>query len=114
MVIASIISTLAFFGAFGAYGQSFSAFIALGVAFILSPIIAIATKGKYYIARESALAIGTRADLACTCCGYEYERADMTNCPYHKGDICSLCCSLESGCHDMCKGADFEHGLLHG
>ena len=114
MVVASIISTFAFFGLFGAYGQSFSAFIALGVAFILSPIIAIATKGKYYIAREPALAIDTRADLTCTCCGYEYERDDMTNCPYHKGDICSLCCSLESHCHDMCKGEAFQHSLIGG
>ena len=114
MAVASVISTLAFFGLFGAYGESFSAFIALGVAFILSPIIAIATKGKYYIARMPAPEIATKTDLVCTCCGFDYETSDMTDCPFHKGPICSLCCSLESHCHDMCKGAEFEHGLLHG
>ena len=48
MAIASLISVLAFFDVFGVYAQAYSAFIALGVSFILSPIIAIATKGKYH------------------------------------------------------------------
>jgi hypothetical protein len=52
MTIASIISVIAFFGVMGPAAQAFSTFIALGVAFILSPIIAIITKGKYYIARK--------------------------------------------------------------
>jgi purine-cytosine permease-like protein len=47
MAIASVISVAAFFGAFGPWGESFSAFIALFLAFILSPIIALLTKGKY-------------------------------------------------------------------
>ena len=55
MVIASIVSVAAFFGAFGPWGESFSAFIALFLAFTLSPIIAIMTKGKYYIARTYCL-----------------------------------------------------------
>ncbi|HTL90181.1 MAG TPA: hypothetical protein VL134_12335, partial [Leptolyngbya sp.] len=52
MMIASVISVIAFFGVMGPAAQAFSTFIALGVAFILSPIIAILTKGKYYIARK--------------------------------------------------------------
>ena len=114
MVIASIISTAAFFDAFGPWGQSFSAFIALGVAFCLSPVIAIATKGKYYIARLPAPSIAARPELACTCCGFTYEQHDMTDCPFHKGAICSLCCSLEAKCHDMCKGAEFERSMIGG
>ena len=114
MVVASVISTLAFFGLFGPYGVAFSAFIALGVAFVLSPIIAIATKGKYYIARLPSPAISASSDLVCISCGFDYETNDMTDCPFHKGPICSLCCSLESKCHDMCKGPEFEHGVLHG
>ena len=55
MMIASVISVLAFFGLFGAYAAAYSAFIALGVSFVLSPIIAIVTKGKYYIARDAEL-----------------------------------------------------------
>jgi purine-cytosine permease-like protein len=106
MMIATIISVSAFFGAFGPAAQAFSCFIALGLAFVLSPIIAIATKGKYYIAREPSYHAGTHHDvMGCATCGYEYEKEDMTACPFHKGAICSLCCSLESSCGDMCKGA---------
>ena len=104
MVLASFVSILAFFGLFGPAAQAFSAFIALALGFIASPIIAIATKGRYYLARppfdDSAL---TRTTLACVSCGYDYETKDMTSCPFHHGTICSLCCSLESACHDMCK-----------
>jgi purine-cytosine permease-like protein len=115
MVIASIISVAAFFGAFGAYGAAFSSFIALGVAFVASPIIAIATKGKYYIAREATYAAGKdHSTLNCVSCGYEYEKQDMTSCPFHAGSICSLCCSLDSDCGDMCKKPDVSPALTFG
>ncbi len=104
MVIASVVSVVAFFGAFGPWGQSFSAFIALFLAFMLSPLIAILTKGKYYIARGPQYHAGTHHDvLSCVSCGYEYEKEDMACCPHHDGPICSLCCSLDSACGDVCK-----------
>jgi purine-cytosine permease-like protein len=104
MMIASVISVLAFFGVFGVYAQAYSAFIALGVSFIMSPIIAIATKGKYYIARDAGYHAGVHHDtMNCVSCGFEYEAEDMAGCPFHKGNICSLCCSLDSACHDECK-----------
>ncbi len=119
MVIASVISVIAFFGFFGDFAQAFSPFLAIAIAFVLSPIIAIATKGKYYIARpntlreetqESAIdsgAVSAKAIelpvLNCNVCADSYESPDMTYCPFHKGTICSLCCTLEKNCHDMCK-----------
>jgi purine-cytosine permease-like protein len=110
MMVASTLSIMAFYNWFGAYAQAFSPFLALAIAFILTPIIAIATKGKYYIAREDShsepLIIGgqvSAVELTCTVCHDDFERPDMAYCPYHKGDICSLCCSLDKGCHDMCK-----------
>lgn len=104
MVIASAVSVAAFFGAFGVWGVSFSAFIALFLAFVLSPVIALLTKGKYYIARDPHYHAGTHHDvLTCTSCGFEYEKEDMACCPAHDGPICSLCCSLDSACHDVCK-----------
>jgi hypothetical protein len=42
-------------------------------------------------------------ELTCVVCGEEFERPDMAACPFHSGVICSLCCSLDSACHDMCK-----------
>jgi signal transduction histidine kinase/purine-cytosine permease-like protein len=52
MLIASGVSIAAFLGIFGAVAKAFSPFIALGLAFVLAPSIALLTQGKYYIARE--------------------------------------------------------------
>ncbi len=113
MLVASVISILAFYDAFGATLAAYSPFLALGIAMVLSPLLAIATKGKYYIARADTLGGGealeegaageTEAALECVVCGQRYELPDMAGCPYHTGAICSLCCTLEKTCHDMCK-----------
>lgn len=39
----------------------------------------------------------------CGQCGQEFEQPDMAHCPFHETSICSLCCTLEKKCHDMCK-----------
>ncbi|MBE3561148.1 MAG: hypothetical protein IMW89_18305, partial [Ktedonobacteraceae bacterium] len=106
MVIASVISVAAFFGVFGSLAQAFSPFLALLIAFVLSPILALLTRGKYYIARENTLRQQESKLLPvlnCTACEEEYETPDMTHCPHHEGHICSLCCTLEKHCHDSCK-----------
>ncbi|GAC1375957.1 MAG: allantoin permease [Ktedonobacteraceae bacterium] len=107
MLIASVISIVAFFGVFGPIAQAFSPFLAIVIAFILSPIIAIITKGKYYIAREDPggelAELGDLHVINCTVCTEDYEAPDMTYCPFYNGNICSLCCTLEKNCHDMCK-----------
>ncbi len=114
MTIASIISILAFYHAFGAALAAYSPFLALGIAMVLSPLLAIATKGKYYIARENTLGGedpgegGTATQLECVVCGQSYELPDMAGCPFHEGAICSLCCSLEKTCHDMCKAPTLD------
>ncbi len=119
MMVASVISILAFYNAFGAALQAYSPFLALGIAMVLSPLIAIATKGKYYIARADTLGAGealeegssdVATDIECVVCGERYEMPDMAGCPYHTGAICSLCCTLEKTCHDMCKTAIPETG----
>ena len=107
MLIASVISVAAFFGMFGAFAQAFSPFLAILIAFVLSPIIALLTKGKYYVAREDKeghlAEVGDLQLINCSTCGEDYEAPDMAYCPFHKGNICSLCCTLEKNCHDMCK-----------
>jgi hypothetical protein len=39
----------------------------------------------------------------CTICERQYESDDMAYCPAYLGHICSLCCSLDARCNDMCK-----------
>ena len=33
----------------------------------------------------------------------------MAYCPFYEGPICSLCCSLDAHCHDICKHPDIKH-----
>ena len=39
----------------------------------------------------------------CVICERPYEGEDMAACPAYGGPICSLCCSLDARCHDLCK-----------
>lgn len=103
MVLASALSVAAFAGLFGAQAQAFSAFIALGTAFIASPLIAWATRGKYYIARAPASFGPATRSQTCCICEKEYETEDMAHCPAYQGPICSLCCCLDARCNDSCK-----------
>ena len=36
-------------------------------------------------------------------CEREYESPDMAHCPAYQGAICSLCCTLDARCGDLCK-----------
>jgi hypothetical protein len=77
---------------------------------VLSPVFAWVTRGRYYIARADTLPEPLVVDgqlstvlLECAVCATEFERPDMASCPFHHGAVCSLCCSLDKQCHDMCK-----------
>jgi signal transduction histidine kinase len=128
MALASALSITAYVGAFGPTAQAFSALIALGTAFVTSPLLAWATQGRYYIARTShpharncvsslppegaappwggpAAERGpvSAAVQRCVICEREYEGPDMAHCPAYQGAICSLCCTLDARCGDLCK-----------
>ena len=103
MLFASAVSIVAFFGLLGPGCQAFSAFIALALAFVSAPIVAIITKGRYYLARAPFDDSRHADHMTCVVCSYDYEKRDMTSCPFHTGNICSLCCSLETACGDCCK-----------
>lgn len=107
MGIASVVSIAAYLGALGPYAQAFSALIALVTAFVASPLIAWWTKGRYYIARQPAAPPAEQGSYKrltrCVICERHYEHDDMAHCPAYQGDICSLCCSLDARCHDLCK-----------
>jgi len=99
---ASIISIVAYLGFFGAHAQAFSAFIALVVAFLLVPCIALLYGRERYLARDSGL--NNQDQLSqCTICENHFEQEDMAYCPVYQGSICSLCCTLDSSCMDTCK-----------
>jgi len=103
MLLASALSISAFAGVFGQELQAFSAFIALVTALIASPLIAWATRGKYYIARKPYVFTPAKRVVKCSICEREYESEDMAHCPAYQGFICSLCCCLDARCNDVCK-----------
>ena len=116
MALASSVSIAAHLGLMGPLAQAFSAVIAMGVALVAAPLIAWATRGRYYLARQPQQAAtcagcGTCAGgacaamttLRCTVCERDYEAPDMAHCPAYGGHICSLCCTLDARCGDLCK-----------
>jgi signal transduction histidine kinase len=105
MGLASALSIAAHLGMMGETAQAFSAVIAMVTALVTAPLIAWATKGRYYIARaaQASAAGGTGGVLKCVICEREYEGPDMAHCPAYQGPICSLCCTLDARCGDLCK-----------
>ncbi|WP_051961899.1 response regulator [Methylobacter sp. BBA5.1] len=111
---ASVVSILAYLGLFGAHAQAFSAFIALGLAFVLVPCIAWVYGRERYLSRDLGHHHPDQLGR-CSICENHFEREDMAYCPVYKGGICSLCCTLDSRCMDACKPGmrldDYLHNL---
>ncbi|MFT7373206.1 MAG: signal transduction histidine kinase/FixJ family two-component response regulator, partial [Oleiphilaceae bacterium] len=103
MLVASILGITSYSGEFGELAQALAPYIALLTAFIVSPIIAIATKGRYYLARSEVIIASSNGFVSCKVCQNAFETEDMASCPAYGGPICSLCCSLDARCHDQCK-----------
>ncbi|WP_457488931.1 hybrid sensor histidine kinase/response regulator, partial [Tardiphaga sp. P5_C10] len=103
MLAATVMSVSAFYGLFGPTAKALSPFVALLTALVTAPIIAFATKGKYYIARKPKRAWQNLPVIQCCICEHSFEPEDMAHCPAYAGPICSLCCSLDARCHDLCK-----------
>jgi len=100
MGVASLLSIAAFLGVFGREVQPYASFIALVAALVTSPLLAWLTGGRYYLARPPETPGGSQR---CSVCEREYEGEDMAHCPAYQGPICSLCCSLDARCDDLCK-----------
>ena len=50
--VASIVSIIAYFGAFGEFLDAWSPFLAITIAMVLSPVLSLLLGQKYYLARE--------------------------------------------------------------
>ena len=103
MFAATVAGIAAFSGVLGTTMQALSAFFALAVAFVMAPVIAWATQGRYYVARAPRQSWSGQEVIRCSICEHHFEAEDMAHCPAYSGPICSLCCSLETRCRDFCK-----------
>jgi purine-cytosine permease-like protein len=97
MAASAILSILVFFGVFGSAIKPYSPIVALVLAIVLPPILAVATKGKYYLRRtDDGIDLpmfdehGNPSDatLMCAVSGVEFERPDMmlSNVPGPNGE----------------------------
>ncbi|EAR61350.1 ATP-binding protein [Neptuniibacter caesariensis] len=127
MLISTIVGFTAFLGVFGEAAQHLCHFVTLLSCLICVPLIAILTKGRYYLARDAvdlSSYVGgeydfglihpvSKSTIKCGICENRFEHQDMTFCPAYQQPICSLCCSLDVRCLDACKPkAGLAHSVL--
>jgi signal transduction histidine kinase/CheY-like chemotaxis protein len=103
MAAAALAGSVAIAGLLGPLAQAFAPFLALALSVALVPLIARATARKFYIARKPRRAWAAAGSRICGVCGNRFEAPDLAFCPAYAAPICSLCCTLDSRCHDACK-----------
>ncbi|MFD5734782.1 purine-cytosine permease family protein [Streptomyces sioyaensis] len=106
---ASGLSIALYFHALGDALQPYSPVAAALIAFVLTPVLAVLTKGRFYLRRTTdgidaplldAEGNPSSATYACHVCRQEFERPDLAACPSHDGVVCSLCLSTDrTGAH---------------
>ena len=103
MSLAALSALSAATGWFGFMLQALAPFVALGVALVAAPTIAALTRGRFYLARKPRASWRLKPAITCSICSNAFEPEDMAYCPAYAAPICSLCCSLDARCHDLCK-----------
>jgi signal transduction histidine kinase/CheY-like chemotaxis protein len=102
-LLATAVAIAAHTGIFGDMLAAWSPLLALVVAMVTAPLVAWWTQGRYYLARQPKLPGPPGSLVQCTVCENHFEAEDTASCPAYDAAICSLCCTLESRCHDRCK-----------
>lgn len=101
---ASGLSIAMYFHAFGDTLQPYSPVAAVVIAFVLTPVMAVVTRGKYYLRRsDDGIAVplldaeGNPSGVTYDChvCRQSYERPDLAACRAHDAMVCSLCLSTD-------------------
>lgn len=104
LFVAAGVSLLTFFGALGETIRPYSPLVAIVLGLVLPPILAVATKGKFYLRRTDdgidlpmydELGNPSGEHLKCHVCHHDYERPDMMRCETHDAFVCSLCLSTD-------------------
>lgn len=104
MLLAAGLSIVAFFGGLGTALRPYSPLVAIVIAAVMPPIVAVATKGRYYLRRPhdgidlpmyDEYGNPSAANLRCHVCHHDYERPDVAACQTHGAHVCSLCLSTD-------------------
>ncbi|MET9760914.1 allantoin permease [Streptomyces sp. NPDC006372] len=101
---ASGLSIAMYFHALGDTLQPYSPVAAAVIAFVLTPLMAVVTKGRYYLRRTDDGIAEPMLDedgnpsavtYECHVCRQRFERPDVTACRTHDAVVCSLCLSTD-------------------
>ena len=104
MIISAGVSIVAFFGGLGPALQPFSPLVAIVLALVLPPVLAVATRGRYYLRRtddgldapmDDELGNPSGEVMPCHVCQEDIERPDVARCETHDAVVCSLCLSQD-------------------
>ena len=104
MLVAAGVSIVCFFGGLGETLRPYSPLVAIGLAFVLPPVLAVATRGRYYLRRtDDGIDVPMYDEhgnpsgetLTCHVCRQDYERPDMAACATHGAHVCSLYLSTD-------------------
>ncbi|MEU0387704.1 purine-cytosine permease family protein [Streptomyces chartreusis] len=103
-VAASGLSIAMYFHALGDTLQPYSPVAAALIAFVLTPLMAVVTKGRYYLRRTDDGIAEPLLDedgnpsavtYECHVCRQRFERPDVAACHTHDAVVCSLCLSTD-------------------
>ncbi|MFJ4557316.1 purine-cytosine permease family protein [Streptomyces massasporeus] len=103
-VAASGLSIALYFHALGDTLQPYSPVAAAVIAFVLTPLMAVVTKGRYYLRRTDDGIAEPLLDedgnpsavtYECHVCRQRFERPDVAACHTHDAVVCSLCLSTD-------------------
>nr|WP_222710394.1 hypothetical protein [Quadrisphaera setariae] len=104
MLAAAGVSIVCFFGGLGAGLAPFSPLVAVVLAVVLPPVLAVATKGRFYLRRSDDGIDAPMLDddgnpsgevMTCHVCHQGFERPDVAACAAHSAVVCSLCLSTD-------------------
>ncbi|MBT0773258.1 hypothetical protein KIH74_30215 [Kineosporia sp. J2-2] len=104
MIISAGVSILVFFGGLGEGIKPYSPLVAIVLALVLPPVLALATRGRYYLRRTDDGIDAPMYDeygnpsgevMECHVCHEQIERPDLTACRTHDAVVCSLCLSQD-------------------
>ncbi|MGE7388403.1 purine-cytosine permease family protein [Streptomyces sp. NPDC004126] len=103
-VTASGLSIAVYFGLLGDGLQPYSPVAAAVIAFAVTPLMAVVTKGRYYLRRTDDGIAEPLLDpdgnpsavtFDCHVCRQSFERPDVAACAAHDAVVCSLCLSTD-------------------
>ncbi len=100
MTAGCVVGLSAYGGLLGPTAAACSSFLALAMPFFLGPLVAWATRGRYYLARPADLT-APPGERPSPICRHRFDREDMVACPFHAAPICWLCRALETRCADL-------------